>query len=108
MNRFLVLLLVLLAVAGCGGTPALADQVTGTWVSEGATLILDVDAGIYRVTVGSQEIERDLRVVSATGRTVRMELDGERELIVTFAEDSWDQATIEQPNSWTFEFRRAD
>jgi hypothetical protein len=108
MNRLLMLLLVLLVVAGCGGTPALADQVTGTWESEGVTLMLDVGAGSYMAMVGSQEIARDLRVVSATGRTVRMELDGNRELIVTFAADSWDQATIEQPNSWTFEFTRTD
>lgn len=106
--RRVFLLLVLLVLAGCGGTVALADQVTGTWEAEGVTLILDVDANSYLAMVGSQEIQRELRVVSATERTVRMELDGERELIVTFAPDSWDQATIEQPGSWSFEFRRVN
>lgn len=106
MGRLLSLLLVLLALAGCGG-PATAGRLNGTWQTEGATITLDTNAGTYQANIAGQDIQRSLKVTSSTDRGVTMQLDNGRELVATFAPDTWDTVTMGIKENWEFTFQRA-
>lgn len=103
----LLALLTLLLLAGCGQSESLAARAIGRWETEGATITLDTRAGTYEANIAGQRVARTLTVTRAEERTLVLTLDNGRELLVRFAPDSWDKATMEVTDFWTYDFRRA-